>query len=110
MESLILRDFEERQALASRLSKWARPPFSDAYISQSRSIGKFKKQIFFCKYFIFKFLGGKFRALPSSSFAGVLVFQQLEIDYVIGELGSSSQAAIIRIFGVTGEGIYSRIF
>ncbi|MBA0668370.1 hypothetical protein Goklo_001291, partial [Gossypium klotzschianum] len=76
VESLILRDFEERQALASRLSKWARPPLSDAYISQSRSI----------------------------------VFQQLEIDYVIGEShkgllpDSSGQAAIIRIFGVTGEG------
>ncbi|KHG07397.1 DNA polymerase delta catalytic subunit -like protein [Gossypium arboreum] len=76
VESLILRDFEERQALASRLSKWARPPLSDAYISKSRSI----------------------------------VFQQLEIDYVIGEShknllpDSSCQAAIIRIFGVTGEG------
>ncbi|KAA3486830.1 DNA polymerase delta catalytic subunit [Gossypium australe] len=76
VESLILRDFEERQALASRLSKWARPTLSDAYISQSRSI----------------------------------VFQQLEIDYVIGEShkgllpDSSGQAAIIRIFGVTGEG------
>ncbi|XVF03922.1 hypothetical protein REPUB_Repub05bG0035300 [Reevesia pubescens] len=76
VESLILRDFEERQALTSRLSKWARPPLSDAYISQSRSI----------------------------------VFQQLEIDYVIGESnkhllpGSSGPAAIIRIFGVTREG------
>lgn len=60
VESLILRDFEERQALASRLSKWARPPLSDAYISQSRSIGKFKKQIFCCKYLIFKFFWGKF--------------------------------------------------
>ncbi|KAL4323409.1 hypothetical protein GQ457_11G012850 [Hibiscus cannabinus] len=54
----------------------ARPPLSDAYISQSRSI----------------------------------VFQQLEIDYVIGEShkallpDSSGPAAIIRIFGVTGEG------
>ncbi|MBA0816533.1 hypothetical protein Gohar_001184 [Gossypium harknessii] len=86
VESLILRDFEERQALASRLSKWARPLLSDAHISQSRSI-----------------------ALPSS-LAAVLVFQQLEIDYVIGEShkgllpDSSGQAAIIRIFGVTGEG------
>ncbi|GMI85268.1 EMBRYO DEFECTIVE 2780, GIGANTEA SUPPRESSOR5 [Hibiscus trionum] len=76
VESLILRDLQEREALASRISKWVRPPLSDAYISQSRSI----------------------------------VFQQLEIDYVIGEShkgllpDSSGPAAIIRIFGVTGEG------
>ena len=41
VESLILRDLEERQAIASRLTKWARPSLSDAYISQSRSIGEF---------------------------------------------------------------------
>lgn len=41
----------------------------------------------------------------------ILVFQQLEIDYVIKEVhkellpGSSGQAAVIRIFGVTREGI-----
>ncbi|XVF34040.1 hypothetical protein REPUB_Repub18cG0022900 [Reevesia pubescens] len=78
VESLILRDFEEHQAFSSRLSKWARPPLSNAYISQSRSI----------------------------------VFQQLEIDYVTGESNrdlvpdSSGPAAIIRIFGVTREGIF----
>jgi len=39
-----------------------------------------------------------------------LVFQQLEIDYVIGETHKellpdrSGSAAILRIFGVTGEG------
>ena len=49
VESLILRDLEERQAIASRLTKWARPSLSDAYISQSRSIGKFKKPIICCK-------------------------------------------------------------
>ncbi|XP_021899855.1 LOW QUALITY PROTEIN: DNA polymerase delta catalytic subunit [Carica papaya] len=75
-ESLILRDIEEREALASRLSKWARPPLSRAYLSESQSI----------------------------------IFQQLEIDYVIGEshkqllTDSSGPAAIIRIFGVTREG------
>ena len=41
VESLILRDVEQRQALASRLSKWARPPVSGVYISRSCSIGKF---------------------------------------------------------------------
>ncbi|KAJ9704128.1 hypothetical protein PVL29_005424 [Vitis rotundifolia] len=72
----ILRDIEDRRALASRLSKWARPPLSSAYLSSSQSI----------------------------------VFQQLEIDYVIGEShkelmpNSSGSAAIIRIFGVTREG------
>lgn len=41
----------------------------------------------------------------------LVVFQQLEIDYVIGEThkellpNSSGQAAIIRIFGVTREGL-----
>ncbi|XP_022132709.1 DNA polymerase delta catalytic subunit [Momordica charantia] len=75
-DALILRDIDERLALASRLSKWTRPPLSQDYLSQSKSI----------------------------------VFQQLEIDYVIGdshkELLSnlSGPAAILRIFGVTREG------
>ncbi|KAL5555418.1 hypothetical protein UlMin_037654 [Ulmus minor] len=75
-ESLILRDLEERQNLASRLAKWARPPLANDYVSGSRNV----------------------------------VFQQLEIDYVIGEShkvlmrNSSGPAAIIRIFGVTKEG------
>ncbi|KAL9313895.1 hypothetical protein ACSQ67_019347 [Phaseolus vulgaris] len=72
-ESMILRDIEQRQALAARLSKWARPPLSADYVKQ-------------------------------------VVFQQLEIDYVIGEShrellpNLSGPAAIIRIFGVTKEG------
>ncbi|XP_059432438.1 DNA polymerase delta catalytic subunit [Corylus avellana] len=76
LEEEILRDIEDRQALACRLAKWVRPPLSDDYVSQSRSI----------------------------------LFQQLEIDYVIGEShkellpNSSGPAAIIRIFGVTREG------
>ncbi|KAL2347216.1 hypothetical protein Fmac_001216 [Flemingia macrophylla] len=75
-ESLILRDIEQRQSLATRLSKWTRPPLHADYVSQSRSV----------------------------------VFQQLEIDYVIGEShkdllpNTSGPAAIIRIFGVTKEG------
>ncbi|KOM41085.1 hypothetical protein LR48_Vigan04g128300 [Vigna angularis] len=75
-ESLILRDIEQRHALAARLSKWTRPPLSDDYVAQSRGV----------------------------------VFQQLEIDYVIGEShrellpNLSGPAAIIRIFGVTKEG------
>ncbi|XP_059624479.1 DNA polymerase delta catalytic subunit isoform X2 [Cornus florida] len=75
-ESLVLRELEDRQALASRLSKWRRPSLSQSYQSQSQSI----------------------------------MFQQLEIDYVIGEShkglmpNSSGPAAIIRIFGVTREG------
>lgn len=39
-ESLILRDIEERQGLASRLARWARPPLSGAYVSQSKNIGE----------------------------------------------------------------------
>ncbi|KAE7998367.1 hypothetical protein FH972_002919 [Carpinus fangiana] len=76
LEEEILRDIEDRQALACRLAKWVRPPLSDGYVSQSRSV----------------------------------LFQQLEIDYVIGEShkellpNSSGPAAIIRIFGVTREG------
>ncbi|KAL2657267.1 hypothetical protein AAZV13_04G171100 [Glycine max] len=75
-ESLILRDIEQRQALANRLSKWTRPPLSAGYVAQSRSV----------------------------------LFQQLEIDYVIAEShrellpNSSGPVAIIRIFGVTKEG------
>ena len=41
-DALILRDIEERQALASRLSKWTRPPLSQEYVSQSKSIGELK--------------------------------------------------------------------
>ncbi|XP_034213465.1 DNA polymerase delta catalytic subunit isoform X2 [Prunus dulcis] len=75
-DDLILRDIEERQSLASRLTKWARPSISHAYSSASRSIA----------------------------------FQQLEIDYVVGDSNRellpnwSGSAAIIRIFGVTKEG------
>ncbi|XVE89048.1 hypothetical protein DITRI_Ditri19aG0118700 [Diplodiscus trichospermus] len=42
-KSLILRDFEERQALPSRLSKCSGPPLSDAYSSQSCSVVKEEK-------------------------------------------------------------------
>ena len=38
-DTQILRDFEERQALASRLAKWARPALSSAYLNQTQSIG-----------------------------------------------------------------------
>ncbi|KAL8166299.1 hypothetical protein V2J09_007798 [Rumex salicifolius] len=75
-ESLILRDIERQESLTSRLSKWTRPPLSQAYTSLSQSI----------------------------------VFQQLDIDYVIGECQGellpkrTGPAAIIRIFGVTREG------
>lgn len=75
-EALLLRDMEEREAIALRLAKWKRPAVSQAYLSQSTNI----------------------------------LFQQLEIDYVIGEShkellpNSSGPAAIIRIFGVTREG------
>ena len=36
----ILRDIEDRRAVACRLAKWTRPPLSDAYVSQSRSVGE----------------------------------------------------------------------
>lgn len=39
-ESLILRDFEERQALTSRLAKWTRPRLSAEYLSQSCSVSE----------------------------------------------------------------------
>ncbi|XP_050154799.1 DNA polymerase delta catalytic subunit-like [Malus sylvestris] len=37
-DNLVLRDIEQRQSLASRLTNWARPPLSHAYTSASRSI------------------------------------------------------------------------
>lgn len=37
-ESLILRDIEQRQALANRLSKWTRPPLSADYVAGTRSV------------------------------------------------------------------------
>lgn len=36
----ILRDIEDRRTVACRLAKWTRPPLSDAYVSQSRSVGE----------------------------------------------------------------------
>ncbi|KAK9111468.1 hypothetical protein Scep_018987 [Stephania cephalantha] len=68
---------ERRKVIAFRLEKWRRPPMSPSFLSQSCNI----------------------------------VFQQLEIDYVIGESrkelvpNSSGPAAILRIFGVTREGM-----
>jgi len=82
LEETLLRDEELLQdsgveGLASRLSKWKRPPLPSAYTtSASQSIE----------------------------------FQQLDIDYIIGESHreilphSTGQAAILRIFGVTQEG------
>lgn len=40
-DDLILRDIEQRQGLASRLTKWARPPLSDPYKSASKNIRQF---------------------------------------------------------------------
>ncbi|MQL82061.1 hypothetical protein Taro_014541, partial [Colocasia esculenta] len=67
----------QHEALSARLAKWGRPPISQGYLSSSRSV----------------------------------IFQQLEIDYVIGEShkellpNSSGPAAILRMFGVTREGL-----
>ncbi|XP_068647380.1 DNA polymerase delta catalytic subunit-like isoform X1 [Aristolochia californica] len=75
-EDMLRRDQETFLTLAARLDKWARPPLSRAYLSDTQNI----------------------------------IFQQLEIDYVIGESykellpNSSGPAAILRIFGVTREG------
>lgn len=38
-DELILRDMEDREALANRLEKWKRPPLSKAYHSHSQNIG-----------------------------------------------------------------------
>lgn len=38
-ESQLLRDMEEREAIASRLAKWKRPALSPAYQSYSKNIG-----------------------------------------------------------------------
>lgn len=45
-EALILRDIEERQALTSRISKWARPPLSHEYTSQSKNVGQWLCSLF----------------------------------------------------------------
>lgn len=72
----------------------------------------FNKSILYCKDLIFRVFCVESSELSYLFFGGVLVFQQLEIDYVIGETNkdlmpnSSGPAAIIRIFGVTKEGIF----
>ena len=45
-ESQVLRDMEEREALASRLSKWKRPALSQPYMSQSQGVGNFCSSAF----------------------------------------------------------------
>ncbi|XP_073149546.1 DNA polymerase delta catalytic subunit isoform X1 [Henckelia pumila] len=78
-ETLLHYEEEEtqRRAVAGRLAKWKRPVISQSFLSQSQNI----------------------------------VFQQLEIDYVIGDSHKellpnfSGPAAILRIFGVTKEGL-----
>lgn len=47
-EEEILRDIEDRRALACRLAKWVRPPLSDDYVSQSRSIREWLSAYFTC--------------------------------------------------------------
>lgn len=49
----ILRDIDDRRARVARLAKWSRPPLSDAYVSQSRSIREWPTDystpwIFYC--------------------------------------------------------------
>ncbi|CAB4270146.1 unnamed protein product [Prunus armeniaca] len=75
-DDLILRDIEERQSLASRLTKWARPSISHAYSSASRSIAFQQLEIDYV-------IGASHRELLPNW---------------------SGSAAIIRIFGVTKEG------
>ncbi|CAL9110688.1 unnamed protein product [Musa textilis] len=91
---LLLRD----EAFSSRLSRWRRPALSPSHLSGAESIGTdalVRVQMRNC-LFLTRFL--------------YAVFQQLEIDYVIGEShkellpNSSGPAAILRIFGVTREG------
>ncbi|THU57353.1 hypothetical protein C4D60_Mb03t02620 [Musa balbisiana] len=91
---LLLRD----EAFSSRLSRWRRPALSPSHLSGYERIGTdavVRVQLQNC-LFLTRFL--------------YAVFQQLEIDYVIGEShkellpNSSGPAAILRIFGVTREG------
>lgn len=105
----ILRDIEDRRTVACRLAKWTRPPLSDAYVSQSRSVG----ESISTRSGVLHFHSARVSAKNLNFFLlllFLLVFQQLEIDYVIGEThkvllpNSSGSAAIIRIFGVTSEG------
>lgn len=37
-EEMLMRDMDEREAVASRLAKWKRPALSPAYLSQSTNI------------------------------------------------------------------------
>lgn len=41
-DSQVLRELEEQSALAERLRKWKRPQLSQAYLSQSQSVGEWK--------------------------------------------------------------------
>ncbi|KAM2815549.1 hypothetical protein COP1_039900 [Malus domestica] len=75
-DNLVLRDIEQRQSLASRLTNWARPPLSHAYTSASRSIAFQQLEIDY-------------------------VIREIHRELLPNWSGS---AAIIRIFRVTKEG------
>ena len=109
-EEEILCDIKDRRVVACRLAKWTRLPLSNAYVSQSRSVGESISTRLW-GFTFFTLLGFLWIILNFFFWLLVLlVFQQLEIDYVIGEShkvllpNSSGSAAIIRIFGVTSEG------
>lgn len=114
LEETLLKYEEDEEALlslrdeahSSRLSKWRRPTLSSGYLSSSQSIG-------ICAFSL--------SIIDLLNFSGLIccgysVFQQLEIDYIIGESRKellpnwSGPAAILRIFGVTREGDHFTTF
>jgi len=110
-----LCDIEQRQTLAARLSKWKRPPLSADYVAHSRSVGEYFSLIncliFGVRILFYPVISGILLFCALSLRFRLLVFQQLEIDDVIGESHREllpnlfGPAAIIRIFGVTKEGL-----
>ncbi|TVU48426.1 hypothetical protein EJB05_08062, partial [Eragrostis curvula] len=106
-----LQMLQRDEALASRLSRWKRPPLpADLVAGCSRAVGTAPFPLLALYYLVyFQMASGSPVGLIGVCVT-VKAFQQLEIDYVIGEShkellpNSSGPAAILRIFGVTREG------
>lgn len=51
-EEMILRDSQVFESLAACLSRWKRPPLSQAYLSHSQAVGEFRTSLWIVGFFL----------------------------------------------------------
>lgn len=51
-EEMILRDSQVFESLAACLSRWKRPPLSQAYLSHSQAVGEFRTSLCIVGFFL----------------------------------------------------------